>query len=122
MNMSDLKAPSNAIVLPFVPHAEVMDKMSLIISHAGHGTVMAALSSGVPQLCLPMVNDEPLVAERLAALGVSETVSPLANVEEIRNAVLQLLGEPSYRNNAQQIGSVMPEGDKRSVDALEQLA
>jgi UDP:flavonoid glycosyltransferase YjiC (YdhE family) len=122
MKESDLEAPANAIVMPYVPHAEVMDKMSLIISHAGHGTVMAALSRGVPQLCLPMVNDEPLVAERLAALGVSLTVSPLAKVEEIRNAVLKLLGEPSYRNIAQQIGSVMMEGDKRSADELEQLA
>jgi UDP:flavonoid glycosyltransferase YjiC (YdhE family) len=43
MNGTELEVPTNAVVLPYVPHAEVMDKMSLVISHAGHGTVMAAL-------------------------------------------------------------------------------
>jgi UDP:flavonoid glycosyltransferase YjiC (YdhE family) len=121
MTLGDLQAPANAIVLPYVPHAEVMDTMSLVISHAGHGTVMAALSRGVPQLCLPMVNDEPLVAERLAALGASLTVSPQAEFGEIRTAVLKILGDPSYSRKAQQFRSIMNDGAERSADELEQL-
>jgi UDP:flavonoid glycosyltransferase YjiC (YdhE family) len=121
MNGAELKAPANAIVLPYVPHAEVMDKMSLVISHAGHGTVMAALSRGVPQLCLPMVNDEPLVAERLASLGASLTLSPQAEVEEIRAGVLKIFGDPSYKTKAEQISSIMKDGAESSADQLEQL-
>jgi UDP:flavonoid glycosyltransferase YjiC (YdhE family) len=121
MKGAELEAPANAIVLPYVPHAEVMDKMSLVISHAGHGTVMAALSRGVPQLCLPMVNDEPLVAERLASLGASLTLSPQAEAEEIRNGVLKIFGDPSYKMNAQQISSIMNDGAESSADLLEQL-
>jgi UDP:flavonoid glycosyltransferase YjiC (YdhE family) len=121
MNGADLEAPANAIVLPYVPHAEVMDKMSLVISHAGHGTVMAALSRGVPQLCLPMVNDEPLVAERLASLGASLTLSPQAEVEEIRSCVLKMFGDPSYKTKAQQMSSIMKDGAENSADQLEQL-
>jgi UDP:flavonoid glycosyltransferase YjiC (YdhE family) len=121
MTLGDLQAPANAIVLPYVPHAEVMDKMSLVISHAGHGTVMAALSRGVPQLCLPMVNDEPLVAERLAALGAGLTVSPQAEFGEIRTAVLKIFGDPSYSMKAQQFRSIMNDGAERSADELEQL-
>jgi UDP:flavonoid glycosyltransferase YjiC (YdhE family) len=121
MNGAEFEAPANAIVLPYVPHAEVMDKMSLVISHAGHGTVMAALSRGVPQLCLPMVNDEPLVAERLASLGASLSLSPQAEVEEIRNCVLKIFGDPSYKTKAQQISSIMKDGTASSADQLEQL-
>jgi UDP:flavonoid glycosyltransferase YjiC (YdhE family) len=121
MNGAELEAPANAIVLPYVPHAEVMDKMSMVISHAGHGTVMAALSGGVPQLCLPMVNDEPLVAERLASLGASLTLSPQAEVEEIRNGVLKIFGDPTYKMKAQQISSIMKDGAESSADQLEQL-
>jgi UDP:flavonoid glycosyltransferase YjiC (YdhE family) len=121
MNGAELEAPANSVVLPYVPHAEVMDKMSLVISHAGHGTVMAALSRGVPQLCLPMVNDEPLVAERLASLGASLTLSPQAEVEEIRSCVLEIFGNPSYKTKAQQISSIMKDGTKSSADQLEQL-
>jgi UDP:flavonoid glycosyltransferase YjiC (YdhE family) len=104
-----------------VPHAEVMDKMSLVISHAGHGTVMAALSRGVPQLCLPMVNDEPLVAGRLASLGASLSLSPQAEVEEIHSCVLKIFGDPSYKTKAQKISSIMKNGIKSSADQLEQL-
>jgi UDP:flavonoid glycosyltransferase YjiC (YdhE family) len=121
MNEADFEAPANAIVLPYVPHAEVMDKMSLVISHAGHGTVMAALFRGVPQLCLPMVNDEPLVAGRLAALGVSLTVSPQADIGEIRTAVLKIVEDTSYRIKAQQISSTIKDGAECSADELEQL-
>jgi UDP:flavonoid glycosyltransferase YjiC (YdhE family) len=68
-----------------------------------------------------MVNDEPLVAERLASLGASLTLSPQAEVEEIRSCVLEIFGNPSYKTKAQQISSIMKDGTKSSADQLEQL-
>jgi UDP:flavonoid glycosyltransferase YjiC (YdhE family) len=68
-----------------------------------------------------MVNDEPLVARQLAALGVSLTVSPQADVGELRTAVLKIVGDTSYQINAQQLCSIIKDGAENSADQLEQL-
>jgi UDP:flavonoid glycosyltransferase YjiC (YdhE family) len=98
-----------------------MDKMSLVITHAGHGTVMSALSHGIPMVCLPMVNDEPLVAERVASLGAGVSVSPSADEESIRAAILKVLHEPSYQSAAQHLRSIMDNGAELAVKELERL-
>ncbi|MGP4025534.1 glycosyltransferase [Actinomadura sp. 3N407] len=45
--------PAGASLAPYVPHHVVLPEASVVITHAGHGTVTAALSHGVPMVCLP---------------------------------------------------------------------
>src|SRR5262249_19278792 len=61
-----LHAPANAVLARFVPHGLVLPHASLVITHAGHGTVMAAAGAGVPLVCVPMGRDQPAVAARVA--------------------------------------------------------
>lgn len=44
----------NVELSPWTEHADVMPYTALVITHAGFGTVMAAMVHGVPMLCLPM--------------------------------------------------------------------
>jgi UDP:flavonoid glycosyltransferase YjiC (YdhE family) len=81
----------------FVPHDRVMPIADLVITHAGHGTVMAAAGAGVPMLCLPMGRDQPDVAGRVKALGLGRVISPQASTETIREAVVALLADPAQR-------------------------
>ena len=62
-------APANARVVRFVPHGDLVPHASLVITHSGLGTVMTALSHGIPLLCVPMGRDQFFNAERVSQLG-----------------------------------------------------
>src|SRR5439155_17040656 len=61
---SDVAAPSNVDVQPFVDHDAVLADGSLLISHGGHGSVVGAVARGVPVLCIPQGRDQHDVAAR----------------------------------------------------------
>ncbi|HEX9871138.1 MAG TPA: nucleotide disphospho-sugar-binding domain-containing protein, partial [Candidatus Tectomicrobia bacterium] len=67
--------PANARIERFVPHAAVLKRGCLLVSHAGHGIVAKALSYGVPMVLVPWSRDQPGVAARAAALGVAEVIA-----------------------------------------------
>jgi UDP:flavonoid glycosyltransferase YjiC (YdhE family) len=56
------KAPENVVLTAFAPHALVLPQAAAIVSQCGHGTVMKALSHGIPVVCLPLVGDQSDVA------------------------------------------------------------
>jgi UDP:flavonoid glycosyltransferase YjiC (YdhE family) len=66
--------PDNARVEQYVPHSKVLEQSKLLISHAGHGSVMKALWYGVPMVLIPWGRDQPGVAARAAHLGVAKVV------------------------------------------------
>jgi UDP:flavonoid glycosyltransferase YjiC (YdhE family) len=67
--------PPNARVEQTVSHAAVLERAVLLISHAGHGSVMKALWHGRPMVLIPWGRDQPGVAARAKALGVAEVVA-----------------------------------------------
>lgn len=116
--------PANVAVRSYVPHGEVFLRADLVVTHGGHGTVIAALACGVPVLCLPMGRDQADVAARVvwreAGLRLSRTASP----EALRKAIVRMLGEPRFRDGARRIAGAMAreEGDgSRGVRELETL-
>ena len=64
----------NARVEKTVSHSAVLERAVLLVSHAGHGTVMKALWQGKPMVLIPWGRDQPGVAARAQALGVAEVV------------------------------------------------
>jgi hypothetical protein len=51
--VSGIEVPENAVVVRYVPHGEVLPAAAATVTHAGHGTIAAALAHGVPLVCLP---------------------------------------------------------------------
>jgi UDP:flavonoid glycosyltransferase YjiC (YdhE family) len=106
---SPLTVPANAIVMPFVPHGEVLPETAVTVTHAGHGTVTAALAYGVPLVCLPNVmSDQPGLAAQVAALGAGialdgDTASPAA----IGTAVMTTLTDSSFTSAARSLAGVI---------------
>lgn len=118
-----LQAPPNASVRDFLPHAAVMPQVSVCVTHAGHGTITAALREGVAMVCLPNpMSDQPYLAESLAELGAGITVDPNAPPSEIRSAVERVLHEPAFRQAAGRLRDVIGEGGAaEAADRLEAL-
>jgi hypothetical protein len=79
----DRDLPDNVEVSDWTPHAEVLPRTALLVTHAGLGTVMIGLAHGVPLLCLPMGRDQHGNAARVSKLGAGLVLS--ADADSLRS-------------------------------------
>jgi len=117
-----LAIPPNASVAGYVPHSAVLPQAALVINHAGHGSVMAALAHGVPLVCLPTLGaDQRIIAGRVEALGAGKALPGQAGADELRSAVEQVMADPTYREAAERLARLIgrEDGATHGASALE---
>ena len=66
----------NAVVVRFAPQLELLERATLCITHAGLNTALESLACGVPMVAIPITNDQPGAAARIAWCGAGEFVTP----------------------------------------------
>lgn len=120
---SELAALPGVVVRRYVPHAMVLPHASLVVTHGGTGTIMAAFANGVPLLCMPLGRDQPGNARRAEALGAGRTLSPDASVVEVRDAVVDMLTSEALRAGARRLAEVVAGYERRdqAITELESL-
>jgi UDP:flavonoid glycosyltransferase YjiC (YdhE family) len=97
------RVPPNARVESVVSHAEVLGRAVLLLSHAGHGSVMKALWYGRPMVLVPWGRDQPGVAARAHALGVAVVVPPdSVSTAALPAALDKALADVRMRRRAEQ--------------------
>ncbi|MBF9134860.1 glycosyltransferase [Plantactinospora sp. S1510] len=115
--------PGRPIVVAYAPQLELLERASLVITHAGINTALESLAHGVPTVAIPVANDQPGVAARLRYLGVGEFV-PVhrVNASRLRAAIDKVLDEPAYRTNARRYQRQIAEVDGlgRAADIVEE--
>lgn len=99
---SDL--PGAPVVVKFAPQLELLKRATLCVTHAGLNTVLEALAQGVPLVAIPITNDQPAVAARIAWSGTG-SVLPLKSLrgDRLRALTLNVIETPSYRQNARRL-------------------
>lgn len=80
----ELRLPPNVVAETFVPHAAVLAQTRLVVTHAGHGTVMAATTAGVRMVCTPMGRDQYAVSGCAERLGLGRVASMTASPAALR--------------------------------------
>jgi UDP:flavonoid glycosyltransferase YjiC (YdhE family) len=117
-------AGSNVRIERFVPQRALLERASLVVSHAGSGTVLGAAARGVPQLCLPLGADQFDNAAAVATAGVGIAVPPGdRTADELASAMLRLLAQPPVAATgrvAAEIAAMPPPTDL--VDTITRLA
>jgi UDP:flavonoid glycosyltransferase YjiC (YdhE family) len=69
-------------------HAAVLEHGALLVTHAGHGSVMKALWHGRPMVLVRWGRDQPGVAARPSDLGTAKTVPrDDASAESLTDAI-----------------------------------
>ncbi|MFL6142021.1 MAG: glycosyltransferase [Labedaea sp.] len=66
--------PRNVYLARFVPQAEVLRRVHLVVHHGGAGTMLGALASAVPQFVLPQGADQPLNATLVERAGAGSAL------------------------------------------------
>ncbi len=115
--------PANAIVVDRVPQIEVLKRSALCITHAGLNTTLEALTQGVPLVAIPVTNDQPGVAARIAYTKTG-TFVPMKELTVPRLTLLidEVLRNPEYRENANRLRQAIANtnGLEKAVDLLEE--
>jgi zeaxanthin glucosyltransferase len=118
------KLPGNAIAVGYAPQLELLQRASLTITHAGLNTVLESLNNGVPMVAIPITNDQPGVAARIAWTGTGEVI-PLkqVSVPRLQTAIKQVLGDDSYRQNTLKLQEAIRRsgGASKAADIIEQV-
>ncbi len=108
----------NPIVEKYVPQLELIKRSAAVITHAGINTALESLAEGVPLVCIPLGNDQPGVAARVAARGAGLVVPPLRlTAKRLRPALRAALEDESYRSAARKLQASI-----QQIDGLEQAA
>jgi zeaxanthin glucosyltransferase len=115
--------PANAIVVNSAPQLELLKRSTLCITHAGMNTTLESLTQGIPLVAIPVTNDQPGVAARIAYTKTGAFV-PLQEmtVPRLSGLIDEVLGNPEYRRNANQMKETIAKtnGLEKAVDLLEE--
>ena len=117
--------PVNVHIERYIPQSQLFPHCDVVITHAGFSTVSEALAHGLPLVPIPLDADQPLNAERCAALGVAKVIEHDQRTPgAIGSAVRTVLADPSYRGNAEQIREEIAQlpGPEHAAALLERLA
>ena len=112
------RLPGDPLVVRYAPQLELVKRAAAVITYAGLNTTLEALAEGVPLICIPLGNDQPGVAARVAAhqAGIIVPRRKLT-VERLRSAILSVLNEETYRAVARRLQIAM-----QQIDGLEQAS
>lgn len=117
--------PDNARLVEWLSYSRTMPRASVVVSHAGHGTVARALESGCPVLAVPHSGDMGENAARIDWAGVGARLpwrflSPMT----LRLAVRFVLNRPTLGERARALSAwaATHDGASTAADLVEQLA
>ena len=119
-----LIAGPSTTVERFVPHEVVLAQTNLLITHAGHGSVAAALTAGVPMLCVPPGGDQPFNTDRVVDLKLGEALDPTSSSGAIGESVKRLLADMDLRQRSRDFAVTVSKepGIDLAAECVEALA
>jgi MGT family glycosyltransferase len=101
-----LPVPENAQVVDWVSYSRTMPHCDVVLCHAGHGTLVRALSCGCAVVACPAVGDMNENAARLDWAGAGVRVPRrYVTPRVLRLAVERALGEPGIRAQARELAA-----------------
>jgi UDP:flavonoid glycosyltransferase YjiC (YdhE family) len=125
IDAAELRVPANAEVHRYVPHAELMPQVSLVIGHGGHATTMQALAYDLPVAVMPMhpMLDQPMVGKALEDAGAGRLLSKEAGPDDLRPVLAELIEDGPHRVVAAQLGAAIraARGAETGADLIEEL-
>jgi UDP:flavonoid glycosyltransferase YjiC (YdhE family) len=99
-----IEVPANARLVEWVSYARTMPLCDVVVCHAGHGTVVRSLASGVPLVACPAAGDMGENASRIAWAGTGVPLPRrLVTARGVRLAVMRVLADPRYAERARAI-------------------
>jgi UDP:flavonoid glycosyltransferase YjiC (YdhE family) len=101
-----LPVAANTRVVDWVSYSRTMPLCDVVVCHAGHGTLVRALSSGCAVVACPAIGDMNENASRVSWAGAGVRVPQrFISPRPLRLAVEHALQEPSIRGRARELAA-----------------
>jgi MGT family glycosyltransferase len=116
--------PPHILRAAHVPQLALLPHMAAVISHGGHNTVCESLAHGLPLVLTPIRDDQPIVAQQVAAAGAGIRLRfARLTVAELHDAIAAVLDDPSYRRAACRVRDSFTAagGARAAADHVEEL-
>jgi UDP:flavonoid glycosyltransferase YjiC (YdhE family) len=112
-------------LVEWVSYSKTMPRCALVICHAGHGTMVRALASGAPVLCVPHAGDMAENAARADWAGAGVRLPwRLLGPQTLRLAVRYALANRGLAARARELAAwaAAHDGAARAAELVERLA
>jgi UDP:flavonoid glycosyltransferase YjiC (YdhE family) len=101
-----LPVPANTKIVEWVSYSRTMPRCDVVVCHAGHGTLVRALSCGCPIVACPAAGDMNENAARVDWAGAGVRVPRrFVSPRPLRLAVERALGDPSIGAGARSLAA-----------------
>jgi len=113
--------PPNFIVRNYVPQLEILQQADVFITHGGMNSSSEGLYFGVPLVVIPVMGDQPIVANRIEELGAGLQLNRQElDAITLRNTTEQVLSNSSFKERSLEIGKSLRDsgGYKKAVEAI----
>ncbi|MDX6733859.1 MAG: hypothetical protein QOC54_3807 [Baekduia sp.] len=120
-----LAVPANARLVDWVSYAQTMPRCDVVVCHAGHGTLVRALSSGCVVVGCPAAGDMNENAARVDWAGAGVRLPRrLISARGVRLAVQRALAKDELRVRARELAAwvAMRDPADRAAELVEGLA
>lgn len=117
--------PPNVTVERFLPQQLLLERASVVVSHAGAGTVLGAALHGVPQLLCPIAADQWDNADAVARSGAGVVCEAgRRGAADLASGLRRLLDDPAVKAAAAAVAGEVAEMPTAAdhVAAIEALA
>lgn len=117
--------PANVRLERFIPHAELLPYVDVMITNGGYNGVQVALAHGVPLVAAGASEDKPEIANRVQWSGVGVNLKTnRPTTTQISEAVRTILQNERYKQRAHEmkVNFAKLNGALRATVLLEQLA
>ena len=115
--------PDNALVVDFAPQLALLDRASLLVTHAGVNTVLEAICRAVPMVALPRTDDQPGMGSRIERAGIGLRASfGRCTPVELRRMIERVLAEETFRQRSREVQQAMVAagGARRAAEIAEE--
>jgi zeaxanthin glucosyltransferase len=115
--------PGDPVVVSYAPQVDLLHRSAVAVTHAGLNTVLDALGTGLPMVAIPVTNEQPGIAARVAWIGAGEAIAHKhLTPQALRSAVVRVRSNPSYRAAAARVQDSIQAGGgaPRAVELIEQ--
>lgn len=101
--------PANVEVGQMVPQLDILSQASVFITHAGMGGTGESIYYGVPMIAIPQMDEQAITARQIEHLGLGRAFLDRDAItsDSLREAIVSLLEEPSYRTTVDEFSKDM---------------
>jgi MGT family glycosyltransferase len=116
--------PANVRVAGFIPHAQLLPRVDVMITNGGWGGTLAALSHGIPLVIAGGDLDKPEIAGRVAWTGAGVNLrTGTPSSAKVAEGIDRVMADGSFRDAAARVGEQLRSlgGAARAAELLETI-